>query len=285
MSFRHFKRKLHASPSEESSSADEENLDGIINVSKKSDNGSAAEILEEPSKKYMVKENKESDESETEARSESEDDSDSSSTSENEGMINLHRPVFLNKNKRNSQQHAVTASQAQNGVQSETHAEQRKKDAVMKSIDRANLVAKNNEIMKLRFDTNYSTNEELLKQCMLLDDDDDIDLEKEKHEWSKRQDERRQKYRSTQLAKQRELEEYEANRFAAAQKDKARRNKYEVILDEGKEQLIGKKQKSAQNTNKSHNSNRYKVTKAKNIEFGNLNRKSRNDEENEYSAI
>lgn len=74
--------------------------------------------------------------------------------------------------------------------------------------------------MKLRLNTNYSTNEELIKQCMLLDDNDEVDSEKERQKWFERQNERKQKHRRIQLAKQRESEEYEAKRFEAMQKAK-----------------------------------------------------------------
>ncbi|CAI4060004.1 hypothetical protein SUVZ_04G3630 [Saccharomyces uvarum] len=288
MSFRHFKRKAVASSEEESSSADERHFNEDTHASKKSvsvkEKCSTAENVEEPPKNDTIKDDEESNDVETESSSESDEISDCSGTSENEDIIPLQRPLFLKKENK-SQQQAPTTNQDQN--ESETHAEQKKKYTVMKRIDKANQTAQKNEIMRLHFDTNYSTNEELIKQCMLLNDDDYVDPEKERQAWLKRQEERSQRYRNAQLAKQRLLEQYEANKFASVQKDKDRHARFEVVLDPGKEQVTTVKQTSTEKAKKSYDNNRYKVTRAKNIEFreNSAHDKDKNHTKTEYSIL
>ncbi|CAI4058906.1 hypothetical protein N7582_001237 [Saccharomyces uvarum] len=287
MSFRHFKRRAVANSDEESSSADERHFDEDTHASKKSvsikEKCSTAESVEEPPKNDTIKDDEESNDVKTEASSESDESSDCSSTSENEDILPLQRPLFLKKENK-SQQKAPKIDQGQN--ESETHAEQKKKYTVMKRIDKANQTAQKHEMMRLHFDTNYSTNEELIKQCMLLNDDDYVDPEKERHDWLKRQEERSQRHRNAQLAKQRLLEQYEANKFASVQKDKDRHSRFEVVLDTGKEQ-VPVKQTSTEKAKKSYDNNRYKVTRAKNIEFreNSAHDNDKNHTETEYSII
>ncbi|CAI4055604.1 hypothetical protein SKDZ_02G2600 [Saccharomyces kudriavzevii ZP591] len=287
MSFRHFKRRHYTSSQDESSSADEEHSAENTYVSKKLASvkgyNRVAKSLEDSPRNDTVKVSRESDESETGARSENTESSDDSSSSENEDMIPLRRPVFLKK-KTNKQHQAVTIDQTHDD-RCEKPAGQRKKEIVMKKIEKANQVAKNDETMKLRVDTNYSTNEELIRQCMLLNDDDEFDTEKERQRWIKRQVVRKQKHRSSQLAKQRELEEHEANRFAAMRKDKDRHTKYKITLNTEEKQLKTKNHRSVEKPKKSYDNSRYKVTRAKNIEFGNTGSHGKDHEENEYSFI
>ncbi|CAI1921538.1 hypothetical protein SEUBUCD646_0D03600 [Saccharomyces eubayanus] len=292
MSFRHFKRRAVTSSEKESSSADEHDFDEDIHVLKKSvsvkEKSSTAESIEETPKNDTNQDDEESNDGETEAGSESEESSDCSSTSENGDIIPLQRPLFLKKVNKNKQR-APTIDKDQN--ESDTHAEQKKKFTVMKRIDKANQAAQKHEIMRLHFDTNYSTNEELIKQCMLLNDNDYVDPEKERLAWLKRQEERSQRYRNAQLAKQQLLEQYEANKFASMQKDKDRHSRFEVATDTGKEQVTTMKQTSTEKSKKSYDNNRYKVTRAKNIEFRknsaheNENDKNDAESESEYSII
>ena len=285
MSFRHFKRRLETSSGDESSSVDEEDLDENASLSKKpaslKDSGLASKSLEDPGKNHLPDNEQESNESD--ASLESEESNDGSDSSDDDDMKPLPRPLFMKK-KANNWQQATTIDQSPS-IQSEAHVVQTKKENVMKNIDKANQVAKNYETMKLRIDTNYSTNEELLKQCMLLNDDDEVDSEKERQKWLERQNERKQKHRREEVAKQRESEEYEAKRFAAMQKDKDRHTKYDVNPDREKEQFDYKKQRLTEKAKKSHGNNRYKIKKAKNIEFGDLRKDGRDHQESEYSII
>ncbi|CAI4037388.1 hypothetical protein SMKI_02G2630 [Saccharomyces mikatae IFO 1815] len=287
MSFRHFKRRLERSSEDEDSSEDGDHFDEDASSSKKPalSNYECVVVkgLEKPTKKHLVEDKKESNVSKTDSSSESEESSDSGNSSDNEDVIPLHRPLFLKK-KTDNPQKATTIDQAQS-IQSEAHYSEIKEENVMKNIDKANEVAKNYEAMKLQLDTNYSTNEELVKQCMLLNDDDEVDPEKEQCEWLKRHDERKMKHRSSQLAKQRESEKYEASRFAAVQKDKDRHTKYEVVPDREQKELCNKGQRFAEKVKNLHKNDRYKITRVKNVSFGNPENKGRDNEESEYSIL
>ncbi|CAI4924283.1 ANL_collapsed_G0003370.mRNA.1.CDS.1 [Saccharomyces cerevisiae] len=291
MSFRHFKRRLDTSSADESSSADEEHPDQNVSLTEKSASLShsdlGGEILNGTGKNRTPNDGQESNESdgspESDESPESEESSDNSDSSDSDDMRPLPRPLFMKK-KANNLQKATKIDQPWN-TQDDARVLQTKKENMIKNIDKANQVAKNYETMKLRLNTNYSTNEELIKQCMLLDDNDEVDSEKERQKWFERQNERKQKHRRIQLAKQRESEEYEAKRFEAMRKGKDGNTKYDVILDKEKEKLDHKKQRSAEKVEKSHNNNRYKITRTKNVEFGDLGKNSRDYEETEYSVI
>lgn len=243
MSFRHFKRRLDTSSADESSSADEEHPDQNVSLTEKSASLShsdlGGEILNGTGKNRTPNDGQESNESdgspESDESPESEESSDNSDSSDSDDMRPLPRPLFMKK-KANNLQKATKIDQPWN-AQDDARVLQTKKENMIKNIDKANQVAKNYETMKLRLNTNYSTNEELIKQCLLLDDNDEVDSEKERQKWFERQNERKQKHRRIQLAKQRESEEYEAKRFEAMQKGKDGNTKYDVILDKEKEKL------------------------------------------------
>lgn len=229
MNFRHFKRRLDTSSADESFSADEEHPDQNVSLTEKSTSLNhsdlGGEILNDTRKKRIPNDGQESNESD--GSPESEESSDNSDSSDSDDMRPLPRPLFMKK-KANNLQKSTKIDQPWN-TQDDARVLQTKKENMIKNIDKANEVAKNYETMKLRLNTNYSTNEELIKQCMLLDDNDEVDSEKERQKWFERQNERKQKHRRIQLAKQRESEEYEAKRFEAMQKGKDGNTKYDVI--------------------------------------------------------
>ncbi|GCE97249.1 hypothetical protein ZYGM_004694 [Zygosaccharomyces mellis] len=121
-----------------------------------------------------------------------------SSESEEEGLVPLQRPVFLKRPARR---------QADDDVR-----DTKRKQTPMRVVERENQSLKKREDAQLLIGTNYSSEQDLVRRALALDDDDSRDPELEKQLWFQRQEARSQARRDRLVAQQLEWEAYEHNR-------------------------------------------------------------------------
>lgn len=132
----------------------------------------------------------------------SDQDSESSSSSDGEGFVQLERPLFL----RNGKRKHTTEDESQ-------EKELKKRGTVMEKVQHENQAIKAREQLEIQMKSNYSADNDITARAMLLDDDDSIDPEHERQQWIRRQESRRQRRRDAMVARQMEVEEYEANKL------------------------------------------------------------------------
>lgn len=154
------------------------------------------DTINEDSKPHQAEtEGSESESSESED-SESEEE-DSSSSSEEEEII-YHKPVFLKKKPNDSSE--STKLKSNSTEESKKRSEQR----IQHSLN----VSRNIDMNKINIDENYtSTDKDLLKRTIELNDDDTIDPEFERTKWEERQQARLKRERQVLVAKQLDAEE------------------------------------------------------------------------------
>ncbi|GAV52262.1 hypothetical protein ZYGR_0AG02530 [Zygosaccharomyces rouxii] len=122
----------------------------------------------------------------------------SSSESEEEGLVPLQRPVFL---KRPARQQA-----------DDDDRDVKRKQIPMRVVERENQSLKAREDAQQLIGTNYSSEQNILRRALTLDDDDSRDPDLEKQLWFQRQEARSQARRDRLVAQQLEWEAYEHNR-------------------------------------------------------------------------
>ncbi|CAL9738119.1 pre-mRNA-splicing factor Spp381p [Monosporozyma servazzii] len=132
------------------------------------------------------------------SESEEEDSSSSSSSSSEEEEIIYHKPVFLPKKPNDSfEQNKSTSNSTE---ESKKRSEQR----IQHSLN----VSRNIDINKINIDDNYtSTDKDLLKRTIELNDDDTVDPEFELAKWEERHQNRLKRERKVLVAKQLDAEE------------------------------------------------------------------------------
>lgn len=247
MAIRHFKRDANGnesgSDSPESSDGEEHEIDDPQEV-----------VVERD-------EEQENDKSENEESSDV--DNSESSSSEDEGVVQFQRPLFLRSGKR---KHASDDDSQER--------ESRKRGTVMEKIQHENRAIKAREELELQMKSEYRT-DDMLGRAMLLDDNDYVDPEHEKQEWLKRQELRRKRHRDAMVARQLEVEEYEANKL-----------KFSDAQDIKVEGVATRESRAEKDDSKANPSRKWKPSRAQDTQFAALNGSPGNSkEDSEYSCI
>ncbi|CCF59172.1 hypothetical protein KAFR_0G01380 [Kazachstania africana CBS 2517] len=195
---------------------------------------------------------------------EEEEYSDSSESSDSDSEIILHRPVFLKKKEASS--NVVKKPKTTSG------------DKLMERVDYENEAIAKKELLQSMVDSNYTTDKELLRKIMLLDDSDLVDPQLESKLWESRQEERLKTHREKLVAKQLELEEYEAKKLL--NKDKS------IDKKSNENKAFELKTSSKPKTEYRDTSDkRYRPGRVKDIEFSSKTIGNLQNEENEYSIF
>ncbi|CAR26282.1 hypothetical protein ZYGR_0H00910 [Zygosaccharomyces rouxii] len=126
------------------------------------------------------------------------DESMDSSESDEEGLVPLQRPVFLKRPGR------------QQGDDDDRDVKRRQ--TPMQVVERENQSLKAREDAQQLIGTNYSSEQDMVRRALTLDDDDSRDPELEKQLWFQRQEARSRARRDRLVAQQLEWEAYEHNR-------------------------------------------------------------------------
>lgn len=160
---------------------------------------------------------KDSDGSESGSESESESGSESGSEieSESDEEITYHKPILIRK----------TGSPKDSSTKKfSVSIEDIEKKRLNQRIEHSLTVTKNLSLNEINIDHNYtSTDKDLLKRTLLLNDDDTIDYDLEEKKWEDRQQLRLDRERKKLVQKQLEFEERQERllkRSAASIKDK-----------------------------------------------------------------
>lgn len=203
-------------------------------------------------------------ESETSGTSD-EDVDDTSSSDDEENVVIFQRPQFLGKKKR------------QKSDDSTQNSEAKRRDTLNERIKQENRASEARETLESQLKSSFGTNDELLRRIMVLDDNDTVDPEHERQEWLNRCATRSKLRRDALLAKQLEMEEYEAN--------KLKMGKSSDDVDKS-ETAPGDRKPGANKTTYSKNFNqKWRPSKAQNPEFSQSTIVSGQQEETEYSCI
>ena len=146
-------------------------------------------------------------------RSQTDDSSANESESESDDDIQLFRPVFLKRSKGDD---ATTEKQSKKLKTdfNDDNTEMMRHAALLDRTEKENQLIQERLNSQNQLSSNYSTDQEILRRAIELNDDDSIDPENERKLWLERQDLRSQKRREILVAKQRELEEYEAKKLS-----------------------------------------------------------------------
>lgn len=201
----------------------------------------------------------------------SESDSNSSSSSEEE--ITLHRPVFLKRLKKES---SGTVKTYASSKKPKIETEDNNHSQLMERVNNANEVAKRREDVLTHIYEDYTTDKELLKTTMQLNDDDTIDPDSEKQEWLKRQEKRAKIHREALVAKQLEFEESQENKMKSS-----------IITEDSESNKTGRNSTSSyQVTQKKYDPKpNYKPQRAKEHQFSSKIYSTEHKTENEYSHL
>ncbi|QLG74987.1 hypothetical protein HG535_0H03140 [Zygotorulaspora mrakii] len=190
--------------------------------------------------------------------------STSSDSSHEDQIIALHKPVFIKKSR-------IAKRPNEDEVQQSLEEREMKKRASrMQKVKHENDILTLQEESKRQMNMNYSTDKDLLIRAMLLDDSDVIDPTREEMKWLERQEARRKRRRDRLLAKQLELEEYEANKL-----------KFSKMGDAGVSERAPKPTIKAV----SQSANQYKPNRVQDITFAKLNDREGGNEDTEYSVL
>ncbi|QLQ80273.1 hypothetical protein HG537_0D02740 [Torulaspora globosa] len=192
----------------------------------------------------------------------SESSDEMSSSDDDENVVAIQRPQFLNKAKRQ-----------QIGVSVEERPA-KKRDTLNERIRQDNLASEAREKLESQLNASLGTNDELLRRILALDDNDTVDPEYERQEWLGRCDIRKKLRRDALLAKQLELEQYEANKLNAGQPT-------ETV----KTALQKSEPESRRDTRFKNPNQRWKPSRAQDTRFSNSMVMPEDSEETEYSYI
>lgn len=130
-----------------------------------------------------------------------ESSSESESSSSDDEVI-LHKPVFLKRNREKQvnfepDENAIVQPKKKKAEESNNGDSQ-----LMKRIDLENKLANKREEMKSHINEDYTTDKDLLRRTMELNDDDTINEEYEKKQWQLRNELRQKRHRDELVAKQ-----------------------------------------------------------------------------------
>ncbi|SMN19548.1 similar to Saccharomyces cerevisiae YBR152W SPP381 mRNA splicing factor, component of U4/U6.U5 tri-snRNP [Maudiozyma saulgeensis] len=148
--------------------------------------------------------------SDSEDTSSNDYNSSSEEESSSEDEIVLHKPIFL---KRKGKDLDLNDSEREAKLLKPGNPNDSEPDQLLKRIDFENNQANKREEMASQITNDYTTDKDLLRRTILLDDDDTIDPEYEKQEWLKRKKNREKYQRDKLVAKQLEFETKEANKL------------------------------------------------------------------------
>ncbi|CDH10564.1 uncharacterized protein ZBAI_02350 [Zygosaccharomyces bailii ISA1307] len=176
----------------------------------------------------------------------------SSSSSEQE-MVPLERPLFL---KRRAQS------------RKEDNGEAKKRQVQLQRLQYENQTLKARQDAQNLIGANYSSEQEVLRRALMLDDNDSKDAELERQLWTQREEARRRVRRDRLVARQLELEAYEANKLKTDERLFDRQEQYEIKPQE-------LKPRSRPNRN-------FRPGKARDTKFGTSNVQA---EDTEYSVL
>lgn len=194
-------------------------------------------------------------------------ESTTSSSEEEEEEVRFQRPVFLTRknNDKRANPHDEISKDSQ-------EPEFKKRNTLLKKVEDENRIIQAREEALQLISANYSTDEDLLRRAMLLNDNDTINSENEKQAWSARQELRKKLRRDKLIAKQLEVEEYEANKL---------KSQHPAHLSD-----LNNKNASASHTHKlvaKDHTRQYKPERAKDTRFAELNVSTSRGEDTEYT--
>ncbi|CCE65643.1 hypothetical protein TPHA_0M00680 [Tetrapisispora phaffii CBS 4417] len=292
MAIRHIKRRYSESSAESSSdnSSDESNkkpdqssnidvkkneeqeLSGLntkairedINYEQNNINGDSNDNINNPN----ISDNSNGSENYSSSSSSSESDTSSESDSE----LRLFRPTFIKKRSITTDDSKLRNKEVKSDS---TYAK------LIKRVEHNVLVSKKNEDSVKLMNSNYSTDKDLLRKIVELDDDDSKNADLEREMWMKRQETRKQKSRELLVQKQKELEENELQKMLNADK-----NIEDTTLETEvpNSELDRKAPKRSGRTKE----NMYMAKRASNIHFGEMEKlqeksMNTNEQDSEYS--
>lgn len=186
-------------------------------------------------------------------QSEDEESSYASSSSSEQELVPLKRPLFLKR-------------RAQSGK--EDNREAKKRQVQLQRLEYENQTLRARQKAQTLIGANYSSEQEVLRRALMLDDNDSKDSELERQLWTQREEARRKARRDRLVAHQLDLEAYEANKLKTDERQFERHEQYEV-----KPQELKPRSK--------HNHN-FKPEKARDTKFGTSKVRS---EDTEYSVL
>lgn len=131
---------------------------------------------------------------------EASDESMDSSESEEEGLVPLQRPLFLKR------------PAHQKGDDDGSDRDAKRRQTPMQKVEHENQSLKAREDAHRLLGTNYSSEQDIIRRALLLDDDDSRDPELERQLWMQRKETRWKARRDKLVAQQLEWEAYEFNR-------------------------------------------------------------------------
>lgn len=186
-------------------------------------------------------------------QSDDEESSYASSSSSEQELVPLERPLFL---KRRAQS------------REEDNREAKKRQVQLQRLQYENQTLKARQDAQNLIGANYSSEQEVLRRALMLDDNDSKDSELERQLWAQREEARRRARRDRLVAHQLELEAYEANKLKTGERQFDRQERYKIKPQELKPRSR-------------HNGN-FKPEKARGIKFGTSNVQA---EDTEYSVL
>lgn len=149
-----------------------------------------------------------SDQEVSEVSNDYESSSESESSSSDDEVV-LHKPVFLKRN-REKQVNFRSDEETHNETKKKKTEEPKDNDSrLMERIQFENKLADKRAEMKSQITNDYTTDKDLLRRTMELNDDDTIDVEYEKQQLQKRIESRQKRYRDELVARQLEFENKE----------------------------------------------------------------------------
>ncbi|CAB4253618.1 similar to Saccharomyces cerevisiae YBR152W SPP381 mRNA splicing factor, component of U4/U6.U5 tri-snRNP [Maudiozyma barnettii] len=204
----------------------------------------------------------------------SSDDLDSSSDEE----IVLHKPIFLKRKGKDIKLDDSRKDSKLVKVQKLDNSQ----DQLMNRIHFENDQANKRDELNSQITNDYTTDKDILRRTMLLNDDDTIDPEYERQEWLKREKMRENRHRDKLVKKQLEFENKEANKLKSNEKGNKDLESQSTDLNITKSDLLSKTVKKSD----LDLSKKYKPQVARDQNFGTSNGLNEDSKtENEYSIL
>ncbi|KAG0670080.1 hypothetical protein C6P45_002875 [Maudiozyma exigua] len=135
--------------------------------------------------------------------------SSESESSSSDDVVTLHKPVFLKRYREKQVNFESDENVMVQPKKKKTEESNNDDSQLMKRIDLENKVATKREEMKSQITNDYTTDKDLLRRTMELNDDDTIDEEYEKKQWQVRNELRQKRHRDELVAKQLAFESME----------------------------------------------------------------------------
>lgn len=293
MATRHFRRKVKETDEASSSSDDELNNDfgkqsGAPSTVLKSAN------VEHSTRNYLEdtedlhgdnpdRDNKGEAGRAEEVNDDNFSDEDSTSSSSEEEELVLQKPVYLKRATSTSPE--AGSNKRQKAV--DTSVDESRHTDLLKRIELANEGAQKREELLSEMLGDYTTDKDLLRRTMLLDDDDTKDPDFERKEWERRNAERLKRQRGILVSKQLKLEEQQARRLKYSDS----KDLVDLNLSEEKGAKDTKKRGLStindRERGRVHPEKVFQPQKVQSVQFGDLSTAhgSNDDQGNEYSVL